>query len=84
MGWSLGDMLDKIISYNDTLEKFGYVQNKSGGIKPWSILWEKDNCSIEIRDSEWTYYENGKEIKVGFNPKPLEEYLLSRVGQYEI
>ena len=74
MGFNVGDILDKIISYEKILEEYNYV-NKGSGNKAWSIQHVKENSSIEIRNSEWTYYENEHEIKTGTSPETLKLFL---------
>jgi len=77
MGQTLNDIVDKIEKYNEILKRFKYIKNdKFDGDKPWSKRYDHENNSrIEVRSSDWTYYENNKELKVGTDYKTLEEYL---------
>ena len=83
MGFELGDWVDKIQGYSNVLNIFQF-KNKGDGKKPWSFKHENEKGHIiEIRNSEWSSYENGKEI-VGHNPNELKIHLLKQLSKDEL
>ena len=82
MSIDLCDIVNKIKSYSDILKKYNYNHNPDGGIKPWSNLYENYNGTrVEIRSSEWTYYDKeNNEKKVDYTPESLDEFLKEKYG----
>jgi len=79
----LGTMVDKIKGYDEVLTMFEF-EHKGSGDKPWSIKHEnKKGQIVEVRNSEWTLYENGKET-VGKNPNGLKRHLLKQLSKDEL
>jgi len=79
----LGDMVDKIKGYDEVLTMFEF-EHKGAGDKPWSIKHKnKKGQIVEVRNSEWTLYENGKET-VGKNPNGLKRHLLKQLSKDEL
>ena len=79
----LGDMMDKIKNYDNVLTMFEF-EHQGPGDKPWSIKHEnKKGQVVEVRNSEWTIYENGKEI-VGESPNELKRHLLKQLSKEEL
>ena len=83
--WSLGDMMDKILGYDDILNRFKFI-HKGSGDKPWSINFEhEDGRTIETRNSEWTAYDSEKkELMTNNTPESLNRYLLSFMNKEEL
>ena len=79
----LGTMMDKIKGYDEVLDMFGF-KHKGTGRKSWSIKHEnKKGQIVEVRNSEWTLYENGKEI-IGKNPNGLKRHLLKQLSKKDL
>jgi len=73
---NIDKMLHRVMSYSKILEKFKYIK-EGRGLKPYSIKHiNLDETVIEIRFSEWTYYDKDNNvIKTGPDPETLEIYL---------
>ena len=79
----LGSMVDKMKNYDEVLTMFEF-EHQGPGTKPWSIKHEnKKGQIIEVRNSEWTLYENGKET-TGKGPNKLKKYLLKQLSKDEL
>lgn len=87
--FSVGDMCDKIDNYFRITKKFEFVkhpENNGTGDKSWSLRYNNQiGESIEIRNSEWTFYDiDRKEITTGSDPESLHRYLLSNMNKEEL
>lgn len=70
----LEERLDRMINLVECSQRYGF-QYVGPGIKPWSHRHENGNKAIELRGSDWTYYEDDKEIMTGFAAGELCDFL---------
>lgn len=83
MGFSMDEMMDKITGYDEVLTMFEF-KHKGSGNKSWSIQHEnKKGQIVEIRDSEWTLYENDEKV-IGKSPDELKRQLLKQLSKDEL
>ena len=71
---SVGDMIDKMLTYDEILKKHNYIRD-GYGIKTWSHRFTNGENSIDIRHTEWTFYDNLNEVMVGKDPDSLDKFL---------
>ncbi len=83
--WSLGDMMNKIVGYDDTLKAAGYTVTDKGGTKAWSIRHEHVNgTAVEVRNSEWTFISKEGIETVGMQVDELRRHFYTNMDKEEL
>lgn len=77
---NLDSIVNKIQSYNNILTNAQYPHTTSGSIKPWAVRHvHADGTAIEVRSSEWTFYDaENTEVATGNTAESLRQYLAGK------